>query len=222
VEVAKVPVVRPEGVLVPAVNLLKAFIALRPFVCADEGKPHLCGILLSGESAFATNNVALVEHWLGIPFPVKVNVPVSMVDEMIRAKVEPSTIQIAEGSVTAHYTDGRWIKSQVNVLEWPNAAEVLSRAWVNTRCMSIRPDLIKACAKLATQEVGLTKFSGSEISTANGTAVVTVPAPDKGVYHTQHLAQVLGAAQLIDFDRYPLPVPFSAGELRGVLLGVRQ
>ncbi len=227
VDVKDVPTVLPEGQRVPASGLLEAFSVLKPFVCADENRPELCGILLSGQSAFATNNPVLVEHWLGTPFPFVVNVPVEAVDEVLRADVEPESVQVSGGSITFHYADERWIRAQVNTQEWPDVFRVLSAAWEGRTLADVTDPLRSACYKLAefcAQEAGITYFRGTDVATSreNPAALVDVPAPTVGAFRTKYLSDVLKVATGIDFGAYPQPVPFVGRNLRGVLCGVRE
>lgn len=227
--VDKIPTVRPEGNFVALTGILDAFRALKPFISTDDqAERQWCrGVLLNGSSALATNNVVLVEHWLGgANFP-KVNVPVDMIEEMIRAKEEPVKFQISETSITAHYADGRWIRSQLCDLEWPDLGEVFSVAWEGAALSTIEPALVAACAKLAKFDAPLTYFRAVDVATErqeakDGIAAVAVVAPATGCFHTRHLADVLKAAETICWESYPRPVPFSGGMMRGVVCGVRE
>lgn len=225
----KIPTVRPEGNFVALSGVLDAFRALKPFISTDErtDRAWCRGVLLSGASAMATNNVCLVEHWLGsVNFP-KINVPVDMVDEMIRTKDEPTKFQISPTSITAHYNDGRWIRSQLCDLTWPDLGKVMSEAWEKATLTTIDPALKEACAKLGKFAAVLTYFRGQDVATErqeakDGIAAVSVVSPATGCYHTRHLLEMLKAADTADFGAYPRPVPFIGGMMRGVICGVRE
>lgn len=231
VPVAQVPKVEPEGVSVSllALDCVEMFKTLRPFVCEDEQRASLQGVLLSGSSAYATNNVVLVEFWLGTRFPYTANIPLEVIDEVIRADAMPESLQLTASSVTFHYTDGRWIKGQLNPDKWPDVSRVLSVAWEDLQFRVVTHALKDACEKLARfagRERGNTFFRGKDVATAkhdgaNGIALVEVAAPAFGVYHTKYLSSVLKIAKEAAFERYPQPVPFHGACLRGVLCGVR-
>lgn len=221
VELKTVPTVRPEGISMLPVDLVAAFKALSPFICTDPARPALNGILLTGESAYTTNNISVVQCWLGTPFPFEANVPAAFVDEVVRIKEEPKTVQMTATSITLHYADGRWIRSQLNSLEWPHVAGVLNKAWAGATLAPIAEPFKAACEKLQKFGAHHTVFCGHTITTEDETASVEVSAPEKGRFYTSYLADVLNVAEQADFSRWPEPVAFASKTLRGVLVGVR-
>lgn len=216
----RVPETKPEGQAFMPVDIVAAFRALRPFVCSDSSKPSVCGILLTGESAYATTNVTVCQYWLGTPFPFDLNIPVSFVDEVLKIKEEPRSIQMCKNSVTFHYSDERWIRTQLNALEWPHVAEVLNKAWEGSAMIPVDPKLKEAVQKLADFGGEKITFNKDQIETEG--AVVAVECPQEGSYFTKFLMDVLRVAEEVDWGRYPLPVAFSGNKVRGVLVGVRE
>lgn len=230
IPIEQVPTSEPEGeVVAPHESTLKAFVSLRDFIGFDASRPWACGILLRGQSAFATNNSVVAEYWLGTPFPHVVNIPSAVVDEVIKVNEELSHMQISANSITFHYADGRWIKSQLLALDWPDVEMVLNGAWVGGDLRPVPEGLVQACEKLtriANDGDHRLHFRGSDVSTSkdgavSGGAIYELSgAPAAGIYHVLFLNQVLAVAQLIDFDRYPLPIPFMGQNLRGAMLGL--
>lgn len=228
VEVSTIPQVKPEGLTFTPQGLVAAFTVLKSFVCSDPQKPSVRSILLTGQSAYATNNIAIVQYWTSTAFPLA-NVPVEFIEEVVRLKEEPSKIQISEGSISFHYSDGRWIRSQLIQMLWPNVARILSEAWVD-EMEEIKPELKKACLKLGKyvgKASGKTYFRGTDVATAkddleDGIACVTVNAPTSGCYCTKYLNDVLEVANKAAFDQYPKAVAFQGERVRGILLGVRK
>lgn len=224
-----IPVCKPEGQAIPTGEIVAAFKALRPFVCSDPARPNLQGILFNEKSAFATNNIVVAEYWLNSAFPNQSNVPVEVIDEVIRICEEPVNIQLAEGSITFNYKDGRWIKSPLNSLTWPDVAVVLNKSWENAQLVPVSEALKKACSKLADyvgSARGLTYFRGDNVASAkddgeDGIATVATPAPVQGTFWTRYLSDVLNLAQQADFSMWPRPVPFAGGKVRGIIVGAR-
>ncbi len=226
-----VPEMLPEGRLLhPHESLLGAFEVLFPFIGIDASRPWAMGILLANQSAFATNNIVLTEYWLGAPFPALVNIPSVIVEEVTRVGEELVSIQVSDSSVTFHYSDGRWIKSPVLALSWPDAPTALKSSWADPHLEPVRDDIRTACEKLApfaSPHAEYLFFRGTDISTTikgveDGGAVFELPnLPAKGCYHIKHLNAVLAAATHIDLTKYPAPIPFHGGQLRGAMLGVR-
>lgn len=231
VPVESIPETQPEGVVVaPHESILEALTGLREFVGFDASRPWATGVLLRGQSAFATNNSIIAEYWLGTPFPHVVNIPAAVIDEVIKVNEELHSMQIADGSITFHYSDGRWIKSQLLALDWPNIEGVLDYAWDGSNLQPVPEGLADACEKLTKFAVKLDSrlfFRGSDISTTkdgavNGGATIELPnVPEAGIYHVLFLNQVLAVAEYIDFSKFPAPIPFAGHNLRGAMLGVR-
>ena len=109
-----------NGDLIPALKILQ------PFIAEDASRPWSRGILFRGCSAFATNNICLVENWLGYEFPIEINIPAAAVKELIRIKEEPISMQMDEKSVSFHFEDGRWLKSNLLVTNWPDISVILN------------------------------------------------------------------------------------------------
>lgn len=219
VDVKTIPVVQPEGIGFLPVDIVLAFKALRPFISSDPSRPAVNSILLTGESAYSTNNICIAQYWLGTPFPYSLNVPVAFVDEVIRHKEEPKTCQMTESSLTLHYSDGKWLKTQLIALEWPHAAGVLNKAWEGAVLAPISPQLKEACQTLATFGAVTTSFKGDKVT--GDLASVDVECPKEGSFYTKFLKDVLGVAKEADWSKNPVPWN-GENNLRGVLCGVRE
>ena len=83
----------PEGERVECdgAALLQGFKVVEPFVGDDASRPWANGILLRGQSAFATNNVTLVEYWLGVTLPETVNIPHAAIKKYCGLTNRPNT-----------------------------------------------------------------------------------------------------------------------------------
>jgi DNA polymerase III sliding clamp (beta) subunit (PCNA family) len=225
-----VPITEPEGRMVPShESILSALDTLKPFVGIDASRPWSTGILFTKQSAYATNNIIIAEYWLGSPFPGVVNVPSAIVDEVCKVSEELSVLQISDTSITFHYADGRWIKSALLNLDWPNIMTIFEQAWEKTGLRPISEGLREACEKLSRfgdPKDSRTYFRGNEISTHKegsvaGGALIDFPgAPDKGCYHTGYLNDLLEIADVVDFTKYPAPIPFGGNRLRGAMVGI--
>jgi DNA polymerase III sliding clamp (beta) subunit (PCNA family) len=226
----QVPETVPEGQIVrPHGSLLGALKSLQPFVGVDASRPWACGVLFSKQSAYATNNIIVAEYWLGTPFPHFINVPSGIIDELCKVDEALTHLQIAEGSVTFHYEDGRWIKSQLLALDWPNIPEVLSAAWEDANLLpppSGMEDAIEKLRRFETKEEHRVHLRGQDMSThkqglvPGGALIELSGLPPAGCYHMKYLHDVLKIADAIDFTKYPRPIPFRGGALRGALLGM--
>lgn len=222
--------ISPEGVTVYSdCPLLDAFTSLRDFVGNDANRAWSLGVLLAGGSAYATNNVIVAEYWLGFNFPMVVNIPFFAIDEILWIEDEIQSLQIGKDTVTFNYSDGKWIKSPLLGLDWPNVRGMMARAWEDAHLANITDGFKKACAKLAKMSEDKPPrifFRQGELSTraggqADGGAVIEIAGDlPQGCYSAKSINLMLSAAESVDFTKYPSPIPFAGGNLRGLLIGV--
>lgn len=219
------PEVEPEGELIELDGkMLKALKVLQPFIADDASRPWAMGILLRGPSAFATNNISLIEYWLGYDFPVEVNIPKLAVQELVRIGEEPCRLQICENSVTFHYESGRWLRTQTYCTQWPDMGKVLNR---EANPIPFPEGFFTSIQDIAhfTDELERVFFMGSYLTTTPeeglGASVELEGLPESGVYHYKQLLLLEGLAKTIDLTQYPAPSLFFGDGLRGAVVGMR-
>lgn len=225
VDVAGFPEVAPEGVEVPlAGNLLATIKALYEFTAEDASRPWAAGILLNGCSAYATNNVILVERWLGGHFPYCVNVPRAALREVLRIGEEPTHAQVTEGSITFHYTGGRWLRSQLASTEWPDVGGLLDRLPTSPANVATVPDGLWEALETLTpflDELNQVVCVDGLLETVHHTASVEMPGMPDCSYNAKMLAMLQGVATRIDLQAWPNTAVFFGDNLRGAIAGMR-
>ncbi len=220
------PHVEPEGefIEIDGVVLLDALKALEPFIGDDASRPWSNGILFRGQSAFATNNVILVEYWTGVEFPIEANIPRAAIKEILRIGKAPIRAQVTSNSITFHYEGEQWLRSQLFSTEWPDLRRVLDG---ESKPIPIDNSIFKALAKLKPfcDKMGRVYIKDNVVSTHEDPsegASYEIPAMTfNGVYNIEMLASLEGAAQLIDWSLYPAPCLFTGNRLRGAIVGMR-
>lgn len=220
------PHVHPEGEIINFVgeDLLKAFATIYPFIGDDASRPWANGILLKGQSAFATNNVTLVEYWVGSDFPFECNIPRACIKEMLRIGEAPLYAQASDHSITFHYGENRWIRTQLFSTEWPDLSKVLG---MESNMLPINEELFVGLEKLKpfVDKQGKIFFKEGLICTsfdeAEG-ADYNVPHHNyQGIYNIEMLNLLKGVATKIDWSCYPKPCLFQGDRLRGAIVGMR-
>lgn len=218
----------PDGadLHIDGVALLKALEVIDPFVGNDASRPWTNGVLLKGQSAFATNNVMLAEYWTGFDMPAAINLPGSAVNEMLRIKEPPTRAQLTDTAITFHYESGRWIRAQLLAAEWPDVSKILDKpsnavpldAALFDALESIRPFVDKMGRVLCHEDGSVsTHEPGSEL----GASVDTPEFRHKGIYQIDMLRLLKGIATHADFTLYPAPCMFFGERLRGAVIGMR-
>jgi len=221
------PHVVPEGEEFPinGEDLLKALKTISPFIGNDASRPWSNGILIKGQSAYATNNVSLIEYWIGDTFPLICNVSRDAVKEMIRINEAPERVQINDHSISFHYPDGKWIRSALLDIGWPNVEKIIDVPAPNVSTLS--DELFDALENIKPFVDKLERvymgngFIGTTLIEKEGASYALEDFPHEGVYQLSVLRRLKGIATSIDFTQYPRPCPFYGDRLRGVLIGMK-
>lgn len=220
------PVVEPEGefIDIDGAVVMKALTTLENFIGDDAARPWSNGILFSGSSAFATNNVIIAEHWLGSPFPVEVVVPRYAIKEMLRIKRPPTQMQISETSLTLYYEDGSWLRSNLIDAKWPDVSrffqgESEQRVIPETFFEGLNSlDSFTDKFNRVTFESGMMRTHSKDFE--EGASYELEWIKDKGTFMLPMLAKLEGVAEKIDLSQYPEPCTWSGEAVRGVIVGL--
>jgi len=214
-----------EGTEVPlSGSLLGVLKALAPFIAEDASRPWARGILFRGQSAFATNNICVVEHWLTSIFPIEVNIPRAAVLELIRIGEEPERIQVAENAVTFHYAGNKWLRTQTYSTEWPDLSRILDQG---SGQLPVPAGLYEAITDMIpfVEDLGGIFFKPGSVSTSRAEGVgASVDLPEvssEGCFHFKQILLLEKIAKTIDLNAYPAPCLFMGDKVRGAIVGIR-
>lgn len=207
-------------------SLLPALAYLEPFVANDASRPWACGVLLSGESAFATNNIVLQEYWLGFNFPHRVNLPIMAIRELLRINENPIYLQMTDNRLVFHFTGDRWLSTQLLSVEWPDVTPLFAEQGEQHIFPAGFFEALERLAPFA-DELGRVYLLGSLVSTHANPELTgaCIEVPDlymvgKGIYNIHALLKLRKAVATIDFACYPKPVPFFGEAARGIIVGL--
>lgn len=220
------PDVQPVGVKVPVTSsLLKAFQTLTPFVSEDASRPWSRGILLRGQSAYATNNIIITQFWLGSEVPFEAIIPRMALVEILRIGEEPTEIQVAASTCTFHYSGGRWLRTSLVDGVWPDVHGILG---AENNQHGIPEGLWPAVERLIpfTDELNRLFIGAGRVSTGlddNATAFEEIASLEgmPVVCFNAKMFRLLKDAISIDFLGYPKPCIFFGPSLRGAIVGMR-
>jgi hypothetical protein len=222
------PHVKPEGGVVQfdGEAFYKGIQAIAPFVGTDASRKWAQGILVKDKSLFATNNVMLVQYWLGVDFPQLINIPFPAVKEMLRIKEAPLYAQVAENSITFHYSGDRWLRTQLySLTEWPDLGRILN---VPSNPLPIQEVLFEGLEviKPFVDKIGSVYINNGMITThideSEGASYEVAGLDNEGLFQIEYLSLLKGSATHIDWSLYPKPCLFTGGMLRGAITGMRR
>ena len=229
--------VEPEGSVheIDGQLFLSGLSRVLPFVSDDASRPWSCGVLVKAGSMFATNNASLVQYWFGAVFPVDCVVPRMAIKELLRIKKAPVRIQCDEKSMTFHYEDGCWLRTQLLDLKWPNIESIIERTEKGADVYTLDTELFNCLEKIKpfAERDGRVYIESATARThyneADGASAMFRESKTVGVYNIDLLLQLKGMATDWDASRYNVeddrglatPIIFYGENLRGVIVGFR-
>lgn len=115
-----------------------------------EGAQTVTGasLRIESNSVVGTNGKVIIEAWHGIHMPSGLLLPKSFANALVRIDTPLQSFGFSEGSFTAYFEDGCWLKTQLYQETWPNVGKFLDETKSAT---AIEPpkemfDAIKAVA----------------------------------------------------------------------------
>jgi len=219
---------KPEGLRfnINGESFVKMLKMLQPLIGDDVTRSWCNGILFKDQSAFVTNNMVVVEYWTGETFPHEFNLPKITVKELVKCGELPLYGQLSENSITFHYPDNKWIRSQLLDSKWPDLTPVLNKAPVG-EAVKIDERLYEAISNLkpfadSMQRLYFNKDSVSTSSNDGEGASYDIEGFDyQGVYQMETFELIKPFVNCIHFASYPAPCLFYGDRLRGALVGMR-
>lgn len=223
------PHVLPEGdhIDVKGYELIEGLRRIQPFIGSDASRPWSNGVLLRGQSMYATNNVVLIEYWMGADFPYVVNLPKAAVVELLRVGDRCVGAQMSGKSMTFHFTNGRWIRTALLSTEWPDVNKILD---MEANPQPYNTDIYNGIEAIApfTDKFGRIFIREGVLHThphsdgEEGATYKVEDFPYNGIYRKEMLQLLKGTAEKFDFSTYPDPCIFHGINLRGAIIGMRE
>jgi DNA polymerase III sliding clamp (beta) subunit (PCNA family) len=227
VDASTYPAMVPSGETLPlkeTAHILTALEHLMPFVAEDASRPWACGILFDGQCAYATNNIVLIQYWLGHQMPARINIPVSAVRELIRIGEHPVSLQMDGRRLTVRYKDGHWLSTQLFDIPWPDVSERFDGASNQAPFPEGFFDALDVLAPF-TDEIGRCHLLEGRLSTVatrdGGKSVEVAGLVEGGCFNLKQLINLKAVARTIDFTQYPAAVRFAGKVSRGIICGIK-
>lgn len=223
----EVPISEPEGkvIEIDGLKLINAFNAVYKFIGEDASRPWANGAIIRNGSVTATNNVCIIEYWLGLFTKTPLNIPKAAIREILRIGKPPISIQCGDRSITFHYEDKQWIKSQLLEGEFPNVEKILN---VETTPLDLDESIFTALENIKpfVEKNKAVYFMDNVICSSSDLTTGALFEIDSsgliGSYNIEMLQLLKGTAKTIDWLSYPKPCIFYGNNLRGGIVGMKR
>lgn len=221
------PKIEPEGeeINIDGKILIDCLRTLDPFIGEDASRPWARGILIRGTSAYATNNITLIQKWLGVNFP-EINIPAETVAELLRIGEPPDRVLACPRSLSFLYHGGQWLRSQTLTIGWPNLQPIFDAGGTPSKLPTGFYEALEDLTPFL-NEFECCFFTPGQVSTeatdGTGASIHVEGFNGVGAFNLKQLKLLRHVADEIDFTSFPKPSYFIGEDqtIRGVIVGKR-
>lgn len=223
----KVPTLIPRGKCIELPNnFVEIASNLLHIIEESSHKVYATALTLRGKSAYVTNNIIIVEQWLGVDMPT-INIPKRAIQEIVRHGEEIDHILIDDDMIYFMYSDSKWIASKLFVCEFPDVTKVLDQP-ANPRAFPVGFwDALQTLSRFA-DDAGKVTLSTGKMETGEGLedALASVDCPElileePCLFNCKELLKIKDLATTIDLV-YGRACLFYGNMLRGAIVGYRK
>lgn len=226
---SQIPTIIPRGnkIVFPE-DFIDRLTKILPIIDNESEKLYTQGLNLRKQSAFATNNVVMVELWLGIDLP-EITIPKRAIIEICKYGEAINHVLIDHDMIYFMYDNERWIASKLILCECPDFVRVLDR---QTRPQALPVAFWEAMETLSrfADEAGRVTISTGEILageiSSDSEAIASITVKDLVIEETclfniNQFLKIKNILQSIEFKAGQACL-FYGDKLRGAILGYRR
>lgn len=183
-------------------DLKAGFAALSGIVSGTGQTVIESSLLLNNGSMIATDRHIMLEYWHGINLPNGLAIPKQAIQAVTKIKHALVGIGVSDRTVTFHYDNGAWLRTQLYNDPWPDVHSVLNRgdAHAATKLPPAFYDAVEAVAPFsASGEVYFTdKGLASHNSDAAGATYDLDGLPSGLCFNAKYLLTMKDVATRVD------------------------
>jgi len=224
----------PDGVKLdinPA-DFMAGLLECAPFMGDDASRPWSCGVLLTREGMFATNNLSLVHYTKAFPAVSEkgIVIPAQAVKEILGIGKLPKWLQVSGHSLSLFYDAEMWLRTQLVDVPWPSVNSLLDEAHKGAELLTANDEVFNAITDILpfTDDMGRVYFNDGFVATtieeSEGARVELGEwfSEVQGVYIGKVFLLMQPIMTTIDLTHWPKPCPFAGNNLRGVIIGPKR
>lgn len=217
---------QPDPKIAIVDNRLKyAFEQLSKLNSEDGQRIVTASILMNGYSLVATTGTIIFEAWHGIHLPSDIAIPKSIIQPLIKTNKNLVGFGFSPSSVTFHFEDESWIKTQNYAEHWPDIGNILD---LSCNAYPPPPQFFEGLAAVGPFSVDGNAYFGREVlqshsDLSTGASFEMPGLPAGPIYPVKSLMLLKDYAKEIDFLA-PGPhntrmLKFYGDSIRGVVAG---
>lgn len=149
IDLADVPVFWADPVVAPIDGrFTDACRAIAHLSTEGAQRVVYASLLMCGQSVVATNGTVIAEAWHGIDLPPAIVMPKASIAALLKIDKKLTGFGCSDRSITFHFEDKSWLKTQCYQDKWPDFGKVLNSAPTGV-VLDVPPGLFEAVNKLA-------------------------------------------------------------------------
>lgn len=221
------PLMQPEGRsfwLHP--NFVEYSKALIPFINKDNAKAWARGILMDGPALTVTDNISLVQAYIGPEFapPLPCVVPEAALRELARIKEKPTYATVSVRTITFYFEGDKWLCSRLMPNDWPTLTKLFEQPQEMAALTEDFWESVEAIQDFTDDRDTLIFDPGlmrTHLSATKAGASIDGEFPaTKGAICCKFLLRLKPLIHSLAFDSWPAPMQFRGDYVRGVIAGM--
>lgn len=217
----KLAYARPDPLIAPLDARFAAALAVAAPIVA-EGAMHvaLACLYTKDGSLVATDGKVVIEAWHGNSFPPGLLIPKASAVAISKVKYPVVGFGFSAASLTIHYENGAWLRTQLYVEQYPDVQSHLDKP---TSYYPISEGFFRSLNSIAPLAKDYIYFEDNEVRTSpikgEGASFTSFGLPQRKSFNLKYLKVMEPYAKFIDFISEPDRVKFAGDTVRGLILG---
>lgn len=188
----------------------------------SEYNIYSASVLLNGGSVVASwQGKVLFEYWHGLDLPPNLAIPKSFVNAIIKTKKKLVGFGFSISSITVHFDDESWLRTQLYADKWPDVSRVFNK---RSNPYPVPVGFYEAVAAVAPfSDEGWLYFDAgilrSHPTDAQGASYEVHGLPKGPIFNAKQLMLIKSLAEQVDFLAEGNLLMFFGKNIRGAIAG---
>jgi len=215
---------QPDPPIAPLDNRLKdALLVVSPIILEGSQRVVTASACIRSGSVLATTGHIIVEYWHGLDMPPNLLVPKLFINALAKIDKDIVAFGYSETSLTLHFDDNSWLKTQLYNEKWPDCDSILNKPF-NSK--EIPPNLKEAVDVVADfVDDGRVRFKAGLVCTHDedniGASYEVEGLTDEVLFNIKQIQFALTLGKAFDFGGIDGITYFQGDNVRGVVSQIK-